>query len=40
MSKCGVISGPYFPAFGMNRKYTSVFSQNAEKYRPEMSMFK
>ena len=30
VSKYGVFSGPYFPAFGL-----SVFSPNAGKYRPE-----
>ena len=33
MSKHGVFSGPYFPAFGL--KYLSVFSPNAGKYAPE-----
>ena len=28
-------SGPYFPAFGLNTEYLSVFSPNAEKYGPE-----
>ena len=28
-------SGPFFPAFGMNTKYLSVFSPNAGKYGPE-----
>ena len=28
-------SGPYFPAFGLNTEYLSVFSQNAGKYGPE-----
>ena len=33
-------SGPYFPAFGLNRRdtlYLSVFSPNAGKYGPEKS---
>ena len=38
VSKCGVFSGPYFPAFGLIRKsdteYLSVFSSNAGKYGP------
>ena len=28
-------SGPYFPAFGLNTPYLSVFSPNTGKYRPE-----
>ena len=35
MCKYGVFSGPYFPAFGLNTVYLSVFSPNAGKYRPE-----
>ena len=34
MSKYGVFSGPYFPAF-RGTLYLSVFSPNAEKYGPE-----
>ena len=34
MSKYGVISGPYFPAFGLNTE-RYVFSPNAGKYGPE-----
>ena len=43
MSKNGVISGPYFPAFGLNtERYfvcLSVFSLNAGKYGPEVTPF-
>ena len=35
MSKYGVFSGPYIPAFGLNTEYLSVFSPNAGKYGPE-----
>ena len=38
VSKYGVFSGPYFPAFGLNTDryaYLSVFSPNAGKYRPD-----
>ena len=35
MSKYGVFSGPYFPAFRLNTPYLSAFSQNVGKYRPE-----
>ena len=28
-------SGSYFPAFGLNTEYLSVFSSNAGKYRPQ-----
>ena len=36
MSKYGVLSGPYFPAFGLNteRYDLFVFSRNAGKYGP------
>ena len=37
MSKYGVFSGPYFPAFGMNTERYEVsllFSPNAGKYSP------
>ena len=40
VSKYGVISGPYFPTFGLNTeryKYLSVWSPNAGKYRPEIT---
>ena len=33
MPKCGVFSGPYFPAFRLN----TVFSPNAGKYRPKIN---
>ena len=45
MSKYGVISGPYFPAFGLNTeryevsKYLSVFSPNVGKYGPEITPY-
>ena len=38
MSKYGVFSGPYFPAFGLNiewTKYFSVFSPNVGKCGPK-----
>ena len=35
MSKYELFSGPYFPAFGLNTVYLSVFSPNAGKYGPE-----
>ena len=37
LSKYAVISGPYFPAFGLNteRYYLSVFGPNAGKYGPK-----
>ena len=41
MSKYGVFSGPYFPAFGLNTEkypYLSVFSLNAGKYKPEKTL--
>ena len=40
VSKYGVFSGPYFPAFGLNteRYDLSVFSTNAEKYGPEQTL--
>ena len=28
-------SGPYFPAFGLNTEYLSLFSPNAGKHGPE-----
>ena len=28
-------SGPYFPAFGLNTPYLSIFSPNAGKYGPD-----
>ena len=41
MSKYGVISGPYFPAFRLNmeRYYLSVFNLNAGKYGPEITPY-
>ena len=44
MPKYGVFSGPYFPAFGLNKEryavrrdteYLSIFSPNAGNYGPE-----
>ena len=42
MSKCGVFSGPYFPAFGLNAEryeVSLVFSPNAGKYGPEKTPY-
>ena len=42
MSKYGVISGPYFPAFVLNTErcaYLSVFSPNAGKYGAELTPY-
>ena len=39
MYKYGVISGPYFPTFGLNNSYLSVFSPNAGKYGPETTPY-
>ena len=46
VSKYWVISGPYFYAFGQNMgryfvslRYLSVFSPNAGKYRPEITLY-
>ena len=45
MSKYGVFSGPYFPAFGLNTEIylripqTSVFSPNAGKCGPEKTPY-
>ena len=39
MSKYGVFFGPYFPAFGLNTSYLSVFSPNARKYGPEKTPY-
>ena len=39
MSKCGVSSGPYFPAFGLNTEKYGVFSPNAGKYGPEKAPY-
>ena len=40
-SKYGVISGPYFPVFGLNmeRSNLSVFSPNTGKYGPEINAY-
>ena len=35
--KYGVISGPYFPIFGLNRERYGVFSPNTGKYGPEIT---
>ena len=37
MSKYGVFSGPYFPAFGLNTE--TEFGPNAGKYGPEKSLY-
>ena len=39
VSKYGVFSGPYFPAFELNTPYLSVFSSNAGKYGPEKTSY-
>ena len=42
VSKYGVFSDPYFPAFGLNTEsiqYLSVFSRNAGTYRPEKTPY-
>ena len=39
MSKYGVSLDPYFPTFGMNTPYLSVFSPNAGKYEPEKTPY-
>ena len=40
VSKYGVISGPYFPAFGLKTgKSLSIFSPNAGKYGPEITPY-
>ena len=39
VSKYGVISGPYFPGFGLNTERYSVFSPNAGKYGPEITPY-
>ena len=38
LSKYGNISGPYFPAFGLNT-YLSIFSPNVGKYGPEITPY-
>ena len=35
VSKNGVISGPYFPVFGLNTQIYEDFSPNTGKYGPE-----
>ena len=37
--KYGVISGSYFPAFRLNTERYEVFSPNAEKYGPEITLY-
>ena len=42
MSKYGVISGPYFPVFGLNTEIygvISVFNLNTRKYGPEITPY-
>ena len=39
VSKYGVFSGLYFPAFGLNTPYLSVFSLNVGKYGPEKTPY-
>ena len=42
MSKYGVISGPYFPVFGLNTErylYLSIYSPNTRKYGPEITTY-
>ena len=39
VSKYGVFSGPYFPAFGLNTPYLSVFSLNVGKYGLEKTPY-
>ena len=39
MSKYGVFSSPYFPAFGLNTERYSVFSRNAREYGPEKTPY-
>ena len=39
MSKYGVFSGPYFPAFGLNMERYKVFIPNAGKYGPEKTPY-
>ena len=41
VSKNGVFSGPYFPAFGLDteRYFASVFRPNAGKYGPEKTQY-
>ena len=37
VSKYEVISGPYFPVFGLNTQIYSVFNSTTEKYGPEIT---
>ena len=39
VSKYGVFSGLYFPAFGLNMEYLSGFSPNTGKCRPEKTPY-
>ena len=39
MSRYGVLTGPYFPAFGLNTERYEVFSPNAGKYGPEKTPY-
>ena len=39
VSKYGVISGPYFPAFRLNMEIYSVFSPNTGKCGPESNSY-
>ena len=42
VSKYGVISGPYFLAFGLNTERSEVslvFNPNAGKYEPEITLY-
>ena len=39
MSKYRVISGPYFPVFGLNTEIYEVLSSNTEKYGPEITPY-
>ena len=39
VSKYGVFSGPYFPAVGLNKERSGVFSPNARKYGPEKAPY-
>ena len=36
LSKYGVLSGPYFPIFGLN---TEIYGVNTWKYRPEKTPY-
>ena len=39
VSKYRVFSGPYFPVFGLNMEYLSVFRPNAGKYGPQKTPY-